>query len=582
VILIATARYGDTGMTPEDQERVLRGTGVTPPSGVGTAVRYDPEASLSLPEPPDPETVDPETEVDRFTDARGTVRQALAAERERTADRIGEEEAEIFDAHLQFLDDPSIETAVEESVAAGLPAEHAVEEAFADAIEQFEAAGGLTSERADDLREVRDRLLRHLLDGEAADLSELPEGAVVVADRLGPGDTAQLDPDRVGGFVTATGGRTSHAAIMARSLGIPAVVGVEGLEAIPDGETLVVDGDAGEVVVDPSEKRRTATQEVGRDVPVRHDPVTTADGRPVEVAANVGTPAEAPGAREQGADGVGLFRTEFFFLDREGPPSEREQYEALCEVLDTFAGDRVVVRTLDVGGDKPVPYLEVAEGPNPFLGVRGVRLAPGERMDLFETQLRALLRAAATDAGEGLAVMFPLVATVAELEDLLGRVEAVADTLDVEGVPHRVPELGVMIETPASAFVAGELAARVDFLSVGTNDLTQYVMAAGRDDERVADLHDPRHPAVLRALDRTVRAAHEADAWVGMCGEMAGNPALTELLVGLGFDELSMSAVTVPAVKDRVAATDADRAGGLAERALAAETRADVEALLDR
>jgi phosphotransferase system enzyme I (PtsI) len=568
-------------MTAPSQERILRGTGVTPLSGVGAAFRYAPDADLSLSDPSDTETVEAEAELDRFRAAREHAREDLAAERERTAERVGEDEAEIFDAHLQFLADPSIETAVEESVAAGLPAEHAVEEAFADAIEGFEAAGGVTAERADDLREVRNRLLRELLDADAPDLSSLPEGAVVVAERLGPGDTARLDPESVGGFATATGGRTSHAAIMARSLGIPAVVGLgESLLEIEDGTQVVVDGDAGEVVVDPGEERVERVRDAGRDVTVRHEPVATADGREIEVAANVGTPAEAAGAHEQGADGVGLFRTEFFFLDREAPPGEDEQYEAVCEVLETFEGGRVVVRTLDVGGDKPVPYLDVAAGENPFLGVRGVRLAPGERADLFETQLRALLRGAATDAGEGLAVMFPLVATVEELDDLLARVDELAAALDEEGVPHRVPELGVMVETPASAFLAGELADRVDFLSVGTNDLTQYVMAADRGDERVADLHDPRHPPVLRALDRTVRAAHEADAWVGMCGEMAGDPGLTELLVGLGFDELSMSAVTVPAVKERVAGTDTDRAEALAERALDAETLADVEAVL--
>jgi len=570
-------------MTAEDQERVLRGTGVTPLSGIGTVVRYDPETSLSLPSPPDPETVEAEAELDRFTQARKSVREALEAERERTADRVGEDEAEIFDAHLQFLADPSIETAVEESATAGRPAEHAVEEAFADAIEQFESTGGVTAERADDLREVRDRLLRVLLDVEATDLSSLPEGAVVVAQRLGPGDTAQLDPEAVGGFATATGGRTSHAAIMARSLGVPAVVGLgDSLRDIEDGTRVVVDGDAGEVVVDPGEKRIARARERERDVPIRHEPVTTADGRAIEVVANVGTPIEAVGASEQGANGVGLFRTEFFFLDRESPPTEDEQYEAVCDVLETFDGDRVVVRTLDVGGDKPVPYLDVAAGENPFLGVRGVRLAPDERPDLFETQLRALLRAAATDAGEGLAVMFPLVATVEKLDDLLERVESVAATLDEEGVPHRVPELGVMVETPASAFLAGEFAARVDFLSVGTNDLTQYVMAADRGDERVADLHDPRHPPVLRALDRTVRAAHDAGAWIGMCGEMAGDPDLTELLVGLGFDELSTSAVTVPTVKERVTETDTERAETLAQRALSAETLSEVEAVLAR
>jgi len=568
-------------MTAANQERVLRGTGVTPLSGVGTAFRYDPDADLSLPDPPDPAAVEADAEVGRFQRARERVREDLAAERERTAERVGEEEAEIFEAHRQFVDDPEIEAAVEARVGEGLPAEHAVDAAFADAIEQFEAAGGVTAERADDLREVRNRLLRELLDAEVSDLSALPAGAVVVAERLGPGDTAQLDPEAVGGFATATGGRTSHAAIMARSLGVPAVVGLgEELLTIEDGTAVVVDGDAGEVVVDPTEQRQERARTAGGDVAVRHDPVATADGRSVEVAANVGTPAEAPGARDQGADGVGLFRTEFLFLDRAEPPGEDEQYEAVVDVLEAFEGDRVVVRTLDVGGDKPVPYLDTAAGENPFLGVRGVRLAPGERADLFETQLRALLRAAATDAGDGLAVMFPLVATVEELDDLLARVEAVAASLEEAGLPHRVPELGVMVETPASAFVAGELAARVDFLSVGTNDLTQYVMAADRGDERVAGLHDPRHPPVLRALDRTVRAAHDAGAWVGMCGEMAGDPDLTALLVGLGFDELSMSAVTVPAVKERVTETDAERAEALAERALAAETLADVEDLL--
>ena len=567
-------------MTGDDSGRTLRGVGATPLMGVGEAVRYDPDADLSLSTPPEPEAVDADEEYDRFETARDRVRKALAAQREETAARVGESEAAIFDAHTQFLDDPQITEAVEEEVAGGLPAEHAIDRAFAAAIEQLEAAGGVMAERTDDLREVRNRLLRRLLDAERTDLSALSERAVVVAERLGPADTARLDPDDVSGFATATGGRTSHAAIMARSLGIPAVVGVEGLDAVEGGETLVVDGDAGEVVADPPEDRLTRAREHERRAPVCEEPVTTADGRPVEVAGNIGTPAEAPGAREQGPDGVGLFRTEFLFLDRERPPTEDEQYEAFVEVLTAFDGDRVVVRTLDVGGDKPVPFLDLAPGANPFLGVRGVRLAPGERADLFETQLRALLRAAATDAGDGLAVMFPLVATVGKLDALVGRVEAVTDALGEAGVPHRVPELGVMIETPASAFLAGELASRVDFLSVGTNDLTQYVMAADRGNERVAALHDPRHPPVLRALDRTVRAAHEADAWIGMCGEMAGDPDLTELLVGLGFDELSMSAVTVPEVKARVVETDAGHAEALAERALAAETLDEVEALL--
>jgi phosphotransferase system enzyme I (PtsI) len=570
-------------MSDEDSRdtAVLDGIGVTPVSGVGSIVRYDPEATLSLPAPPDASSVDPEAERRRFRSIRESVREELTTERESVADRVGTAEAEIFSAHIQFLDDPQIEDRVDGAIANGLPAPHAVDRAFDDAIEQFAAAGGVAAERTDDLREVRDRLLRLLLDVAAADLSTLPAGSVLVANRLGPTDTAQLDPDVVAGFVTATGGRTSHAAIVARSLGLPAVVGVDAIDSLPDGETVLVDGDAGEVILDPDHDRVAAVTESGAGG-VEPDPVTTADGRSVEVAANIGTPEAGRRARELGADGVGLFRTEFLFLDRETPPSEREQYEAFVDVLETFEGGRVVVRTLDVGGDKPVPYLDRTAGDNPFLGVRGVRLAPSERADLFDTQLRALLRAAATDHGDGLAVMVPLVTTTGEVAEVRDRIETIAATLETEGIDYRVPELGVMIETPASVFLASELAERVDFLSIGTNDLTQYVMAAARDDERLQDLHDPLHPPVLRAIDRTVRAAAKGDAWVGMCGEMAGNPAFTELLVGLGLDELSLSAVTVPEVKTAVTETTAEESSRLADQALAATTKAEVEELLER
>jgi phosphotransferase system enzyme I (PtsI) len=559
-------------------ERVLEGTGVTPLSAVGTVVVYDPAVGDSLPDPPESDR-DPEREHERFRQARDSAREELQAERDTAADRIGEDEAGIFDAHIQFLDDPSIESDIEAAIDEGLPAEHGVDRAFENAIEQLDAAGGRMAERTDDLREVRDRLLGQLLGASAEDLPGLPDGAVVVAERLGPTDTAQLDPGRVAGFATATGGETSHAAIMARSLGIPAVVGLDELDAVEDGQRVAIDGEAGTLVVEPSEDRLEGAVD-GRDVEVRHGPVETTDGHEIEVAANVGSPAEASAARDRGADGVGLFRTEFFFLDRNEPPSEAEQYGAFVDVLETFEGDRVVVRTLDVGGDKPVPYLDVAAGENPFLGVRGVRLTPGERGDLFEAQLRALLRAAATDAGEGLAVLFPLVTSVPEVTGLLDRVDAVAETLGAEGVPARIPELGVMIETPASAFVAGELAGHVDFLSIGTNDLTQYVMAAARGDDRVASFHDPLHPPVLRAIDRTIRGSRGRDVRVGMCGEMAGDPALTTLLIGLGLDELSMSSLTVPDVKAAVTATDAERAGDLADRVLDAASRAEVESIL--
>ncbi|WP_017343430.1 phosphoenolpyruvate--protein phosphotransferase [Halorubrum sp. T3] len=563
--------------------RTLTGVGSTPRSGVGAARWYRPDADLTLPDRPDPESVDVDAELDRYEAARDAVRSALRDARDRTAERVGEEEAAVFEAHESFLDDPTIVEDVEAAIGDGTPAVHAVADRFDEAVSQFEGMEGRMAERADDLRDVRDRLLRALLDAEgdgptgAADLGALPEGTILLAERLTPSDTAALDPDAVTGIATIEGGRTSHAAIIARSLAIPAIVGVGAdLESVADGETILVDGEVGEVVVDPDEERRDAVREAGPDA-IR-ERVETADGRPVEVAANVGGEAELGPAADRGADGVGLFRTEFLFVDREAPPTEDEQYEAITAALSAFDDpeDRVVVRTLDVGGDKPIPYLDLPDEENPFLGRRGIRLSLDEHADLFETQLRALLRAAATDEGDGLAVMFPLVTRVEEVERAVDAVESVADDLASESVDHAVPELGAMVETPAAAFLADALAERLDFLSVGTNDLAQYVMAADRGNDAVAEYHDPLHPAVLRALDRTTAAVEGTDAWVGMCGEMAGDPALTELLVGLGFDELSMSAVTVPDVKARVREVDADDARSLAADALACETRGEV------
>jgi phosphotransferase system enzyme I (PtsI) len=554
-------------------EHRLHGEGATPLAGVGHVVWYRPDERIELPDPPD--EVDADAERARFEEARETARAELERERAETRERVGEDEAEIFGAHLQFLDDPQIEDAVETAVASGLPAPHAVREAFAGPIEQFEGMEGRMAERADDLRDVRDRLLRILTDAERVDLRSLPEGSVVFAERLTPSDTAQLDPDVVSGFVTATGGRTSHAAIFARSLALPAVVGVgDDLYDVDDGTEVVVDGDAGEVVVAPSEETKEGVTG-GLDAPIRQEPVETADGVEIEVAANVGRPAEIQAAADRGADGVGLYRSEFLFVDRDAPPDEDEQYEAYRAALDAFPDGRVVVRTLDVGGDKPVPYLDLPEEENPFLGERGIRRSLGADSDLFETQLRALLRAAADGAGS-LAVMLPLVSTVEEVRAARDRLDGVAADLAAEDVAHAEPEFGVMIETPAAVFMGADIAREVDFFSIGTNDLAQYVMAAARGNERVAELRDFRQPAVIRAIRETVRAAADRDCWVGMCGEMAGDPDLTALLVGLGLDELSMSAVTVPAVKQRVTEIDTDEAHDLAERVAESSTKEHV------
>ncbi|ELZ98923.1 phosphoenolpyruvate-protein phosphotransferase [Haloferax mucosum ATCC BAA-1512] len=559
-------------------ERTLSGIGVTPLSGVGSVVWYRPDADL--PEPPEPEDVDVGSERTRFEDGRATAERELRTERTRTAERVGEDEAAVFDAHIQFLNDPQITDGVTEAINGGLPAEHAVQETFSTFIEQFENMGGRMGERADDLRDVRDRLVRVLADSERTDLSSLPAGSVVVAERLTPSDTAQLDPERVAGFATVTGGRTSHAAIFARSLALPAIVGIgEELNSVEDGAEVVVDGESGEFVISPDAERKDAVA-ADDDVAVRPDPVTTTDGVEIEVAANVGTRSDLGPAVERGADGIGLFRTEFLFLDRDSPPNEDEQFDAYVEAVEAFDSGRVVVRTLDIGGDKPVPYLDLPDEENPFLGERGIRRSLGPDATLFETQIRALLRAAASADGARISVMLPLVSTVDELKRARERFEAVADDLAEEGIDHAMPEFGIMVETPAAAFMADQFAPHVDFFSIGTNDLAQYVMAAERGNERVADLGDYRQPAVLRAIDATVSAADGTDCWVGMCGEMAGDPNLTELLVGLGLDELSMSAVTVPQVKAAVSETDTDDATTLASQALQAETKAEVTELL--
>ena len=558
----------------------LSGIGSTPLSGVGTARWYRP-SDLTLPEQPDPSAVDSDAEQARFEDAQATARQQIEQARQQAAERVGEDEAAVFEAHLQFLDDPQLVDDIESAIGEGTPAEHAVDDRFGEAIAQFEGMDGRMAERADDLRDIRDRLLRSLLAVETVDLSALPAGTILLAERLTPSDTAELDPDSVAGIATVTGGRTSHAAIIARSLAIPAVVGVgEELTEIEEGADVLVDGEAGTVVVDPDEDERAAAG--GVDAPVVEETVSTADGVEIEVAANIGGEAELDPAVARGADGIGLFRSEFLFLDREAPPDEAEQYDAITTALAAFPDNRVVVRTLDIGGDKAVPYLDLPEETNPFLGQRGIRLSLGAHSDLFETQLRALLRAAASEHGDDLAVMFPMATQIEEVAAAIERVESVAADLDGEGVDYAMPELGVMIETPAAAFLADSLAERLDFLSIGTNDLTQYVMAVDRENDTVADYHDPLHPAVLRAIDRTVSAADGKDAWVGMCGEMAGDPDLTELLVGLGLDELSMSAVTVPAVKQQVQQTATSAARDLAADALACETRAEVQAVLEK
>ncbi|WEL23621.1 phosphoenolpyruvate--protein phosphotransferase [Candidatus Nanohalovita haloferacivicina] len=553
----------------------VEGTGITGRKAAGKAYKYT-EKDFSVQEESS-KTVDEEKE--RFNTALETAEEQLEDAAEKTGGETEGDEADIFKAQIQFLKDPQITSGVEESIEEGLTAERSVEKGFEDPIQQLESQEGRMKERADDLRDIRDRLLGILTGETDHGLSDIPENTVIVAENLKPSDTSEMNRDNVSGLVTAQGSRTSHVAILAKSMGIPAVVGTGSIEEIEDGEQLLVDGDTGKVTIDPGQEKIDSIEQAD-SVEVIQKHVETSDGEEKEVAANVANHKEVSIAAEKGADGIGLYRTEFMFLDREEPPTEEEHLEKYVEALNSFPEERVIVRTIDIGGDKPVPYLDQGESDNPFLGVRGIRLAFEEGEELFKTQLKALLRAAASENGENLALMFPMIATVEEFRKAKEIVDDLEEELENEGKEFDRPEIGLMVETPSAVQMAGELAEEADFLSIGTNDLTQYTMAASRTDSKVSGLQNPLHPAVLRSIKHVVDRGHENDAWVGMCGEMAGNSETTEILVGMGLDEFSMSAGVVPEVKNRLREIDSSKASDKASQVLEAGIIDDVREII--
>jgi phosphotransferase system enzyme I (PtsI) len=525
----------------------IDGTGVTPRKSSGEAFYYNPE-EVSFQSQSDKEANE---EKERFEEAVEKAETQLEEEAEKTSEEASEEEGDIFRAQIQFLNDPNIKSNVEDQIEKGLTAEKAIEKGFEEPIQKLESQEGRIGERADDLRDIRDRLIGILAGEEENPLAEIPENTVIVAENLKPSDTSEMDRSKVKGIVTEKGSKTSHVAILSKSMRIPAVVGTGSTEGIEDGETILVDGKTGEIILEPSEEQLESIPD-NHEEDVISKAVTTEDGKEVEIAANVANPEEVEKAVESGADGIGLYRTEFMFLERKEPPTEEEHYENYIQALNNFPDNRVIVRTMDIGGDKPVPYLDLDESDNPFLGKRGIRLAFDEGEELFEDQMRALLRAAASENGDNLAVMFPMIASLEEFEKALNKVDEIKKELEDEDVDYSEPELGLMIETPSAVQIAGELAEKADFLSIGTNDLTQYTMAASRTDGAVSNLQKPLYPAVLRSIKETIDKGHENDTWVGMCGEMAGNPRLTDLLASLGLDEFSMSAPVVPRIKSEV------------------------------
>lgn len=507
------------------------------------------------------------------------------------ADRMGRElgaaQARIFQAHALVLADPDLTVAVRAGIVeAGLTAEAAAQEATEAQAGQYAAMEGARfQERAADLRDVGSRLLAALTAGGAAATAALPADAVILAEDLAPSQTAALDRSRVVAFCTALGGPTSHSAILARSMNIPAVVGLgeDALGQLAAAAALIVDGAAGAVIADPDAETlaayrvRQAEQTAARHAAqaAAQAAARTADGARVEVVANLATAADAATALAAGAEGVGLLRTEFLFQDRTEPPTEEEQVEAYRQVVAAMAPRPVIIRTLDIGGDKPAPYLNLPAELNPFLGWRAIRVCLA-MPEFFKVQLRAILRAAVHG---DVRVMFPMIATRGEVEQARSLLGEAAGELAAAGLPHNAAiQVGIMVEVPAAAETPDLLAPVVDFFSIGTNDLTQYTFAADRGNARVAAVGDPLHPAVLRQIARVLDAAHAAGRWVGLCGELAGNPAAIPVLLGLGLDEFSMAAGSIPAAKATLARWSRPAAQALARRALGLADSAAVRA----
>ncbi|NME98165.1 phosphoenolpyruvate--protein phosphotransferase [Aneurinibacillus aneurinilyticus] len=492
-------------------------------------------------------------EMVRLAAALEKAKQELESVKQRAQAKLGEDKAAIFAAHLLVLQDPEFIGPIQNKIREeNINVEFAVREVANMYIGMFEQLDNeYMKERAADIRDVTQRLLAHLLGVKLADLQAISEEVIIVAEDVTPSDTAQMDTRYVKGFATDIGGRTSHSAIMARSLEIPAVVGTKQVtEAVEPNMWIVVDGLDGNVIINPTDeeleayRKKQAQYEAQRATWAKlvNEKTVTADGVRIELAANIGTPEDIESVLKNGAEGIGLYRTEFLYMGRTQLPSEEEQYNAYKTVLEKMDGKPVVIRTLDIGGDKELPYLNMPKELNPFLGFRAIRLCL-EMQDMFRVQLRALLRASMFG---NLKIMFPMIATLEEFRQAKQIVEEEKAKLIAEGisVAGRI-EIGIMVEVPATALLADVFAKEVDFFSIGTNDLIQYTMAADRMNEKVSYLYQPYHPALLRLIDMVIQAAHKEGKWAGMCGEMAGDPVAIPLLLGLGLDEFSMSASSI-------------------------------------
>ena len=552
---------------------------------IGTAVIHVAQ-EIALPDyPVAPENVP--GEFARFTEARSETIKQLDSLYNSVLAKLGEEEAEVFEGHMEIADDEALEEEVLELIESGICAPlavHKVIENNANALLQLD--GDYLRERAADFRDVGSRIIKIMLGLSTKGLSNLDDNSIVLANDLTPSDTAQLDLNKVLGFVTEIGGRTSHSAIMARSLEIPALVGCQNAcSDIKHGDPLILDAINNRLIANPTPEQLDEAVAVQNQLKAdkqallqyKDTTTVTKDGRHFELCANIGTPKDAEAAVANGADGIGLYRTEFLFMDRSSMPSEQIQFDAYKTVAETMNGKSVIIRTLDIGGDKELPYLELPKELNPFLGWRAIRMCL-DRPEILQTQLRAILRASAFGK---LRIMFPMVIAVSEVKQLKAHVENAKASLRAEHIAFDENiEIGIMIETPAAVMIADQLIEHLDFFSIGTNDLTQYILAVDRGNENIAHLYDSFSPSVLRAIKQVIDASHAAGKWTGMCGEFAGDAQAALVLAGMGLDEFSMSAPSILKIKKELLKQDSNELAELSRQCLNAQDADEVRQII--
>ena len=529
-----------------------------------------------------------EAEVARFYAGREAAVEQLNSIHQRALKSLGEEKAAIFEGHLMILEDEELEEEIIDYLRSNkVNASVAASKIIDQQVEMLsEIDDEYLKERAGDIRDIGNRLIKNILGMHIVDLGDITEESILVAYDLTPSETAQLNLEKVLGFITDIGGRTSHTSIMARSLELPAIVGTNDVTArVNTGDYLILDAVNNRVYVNPTQAEidelktleAKLAEEKAELAKLKDLPAVTLDGHKVDVVANIGTIRDCEGAHRNGAEGVGLYRTEFLFMDRDQLPSEEEQFIAYKEVVEAMEGRLVVLRTMDIGGDKELPYLNLPKEMNPFLGWRAVRIAL-DRREILHAQLRAVLRASAFGK---LAVMFPMIISVEEIRELKSVLETLKAELRAEGKAFDENiQVGVMVETPSAAVNAKFLAKEVDFFSIGTNDLTQYTLAVDRGNELISHLYNPMSPSVLGLIKQVIDASHAEGKRTGMCGELAGDERATLLLLGMGLDEFSMSAISVPRIKKLIRHVNYQEVKALADEALQKPTAAEIEQLI--